>query len=108
MGLGGKYNRAWLRVILDIVRFWVNIDSKFTVNYRCFLNVIAHNDDLLTIYRDSQSVSTFIYDHRKFFRDLKQKTLNSMRESTVSGFDEKELYRFFRSEAFRHIDFIAK
>lgn len=60
VGLGGKYNRAWLRVILDIVRFSVNIDSKFSINNRYSLNIFAHNDDMLAIYIFSKRFNLYL------------------------------------------------
>lgn len=108
VGLSGKYNKAWFRVILDIVRFMVNINSRFSINHSCYLNVFAPNDDVLAIYEDVQSVSSYLYNLRQIFRDLKQKTLCSLSESMVSRLDEKALYGFLRSEAFKHIGFIAK
>lgn len=108
VGLSGKYNRAWFQVILDIVRFVVDINSRFSINHQYYLNVFDPNGDVLALYEDVQSVSAFLYDQRKFFRDLKQKTLNSLSESMVGGLDDKALYGFFRSEAFKHVGFIAK
>ena len=107
VGLGGKYHRAWFRVILDIVRISVNIKSRFSINNR-YLKVFASNDDLLAMYEDVQSVSAYLYDQRKFLRGLKQKTLSAISERMVSGLDERELYEFFKSEALRHINLIIK
>jgi len=106
VGLSGKYNRAWFQLILDIVQFEVKINSRFSINHHCYLNVYAPNDDVLAVYEDVQRVSAYLYDQRKFFGDLKQKTLNFLSESMVGGLDDKALYGFFKSEVLKQVNFI--